>query len=708
MSARDSRKFAQSTIPTKNAKRRHSVLRRLWLPAVLCLAIGAGGLTGIVVAYELNYSRAADEVASLATYRPSQITRVLADDGETVIGEFALERRVPLRYDQIPPVLKNAILAVEDSRFYDHVGIDPVRIVGAVWTNLRTGSRQGGSTLTQQLAKNLFLTADRTPIRKLREAAMAAVLEARYPKSQILEAYLNEIYLGQERGKALHGVGVGARYYFGKEVGEISLAEAALLAGMIHAPNRHAPTRNPESAKQRRDLVLQLMLAQQRVTEGEANAAREVEVSTTAHPSNGPDARFFRDYVTKLLPQGLPTRGASVHTTLDARLQLAAEQAIREGLRGPRLRGVEAALLAIDPRTGEILAMVGGRDYAASQFNRAVDARRQPGSAFKPIVAVAALEPDPNGVAPFTLASHLDDAPLTVRTVGGIWTPSNYDGTYHGTVTLRRAMEQSLNVPFARVGLVVGAERLVSTAHRLGIASELAPVPSLALGSGEVTMLELVRAYGVLAAGGRLASTRAVMGVSTGGVTAPAAFTDSGAQVLDPAVAYLVTSALEGVVRRGTAHGLGGRRYQPGLAAKTGTSNDWRDAWLVAYTPELVVAVWVGRDDGSTTRLTGATGAMPIVSRFLASALAGRTARFVEPPGIVEASAPSGYDGFYADCDVREIYLEGTEPPERPCFKMETVDSTDGGNLGDAIRRGATRLFRKIFGGGGNDGAGRP
>lgn len=638
-----------------------------------------------------------------------------ADGGAIVdvpIGELdggPGEVRRPVRLADVPQDLIDAVLAVEDQRFLAHDGLDLRRIGGALLANVRAGGiAEGGSTITQQLAKNLFLTADRTPIRKLREAAMAAVLEARYPKSEILEAYLNEIYLGQERGRALHGVGVGARYYFGSDVGDLSLAESALLAGMIHAPNRHAPTRNPESAKQRRDLVIQLMLAQGRVTQGEADAARSVVVSTKAHPAPGPDARYFRDYVAKLLPRGLPRRGASVYTTLDARLQAAAEDAIREVMRGTRLRGVEAALLAIDPRTGEILAMVGGRDYAASQFNRAVDARRQPGSAFKPIVAVAALEPDSNGMPAFTLASRLDDAPLSVRTPGGIWTPSNYDGSYHGTVTLRRAMEQSLNVPFARVGLVVGSDRLVAAAHRLGIVSDLAPVPSLALGSGEVTMLDLARAYGVLAAEGRLAPTRAVLGVSTGGQAVPAPFADSGTQVLDPAVAYLVTSALEGVVNRGTAYGIAPRRHRGGLAAKTGTSNDWKDAWLLAYTPELVVAVWVGRDDASPTRLTGATGAMPIVSRFLATALAGHSARFEQPPGIVEASAPRGYEGFYTDCDAREIFIVGTEPPERPCFEMEVRDSTDNGNLGDAIRRGASRLFRKIFGGGGNGGERRP
>ncbi|HEX7025451.1 MAG TPA: transglycosylase domain-containing protein, partial [Gemmatimonadales bacterium] len=418
-----------------------------------------------------------------------------------------LEQRIPVSSLELPEPLIQAVLAIEDQRFYRHHGLDLRRIAGALVANLKAGAiSQGGSTITQQLAKNLFLSARRTPLRKLREAAIAVVLEFRYDKPAILEAYLNEIYLGQDGGRAIHGVGAAARYYFGKDVRRISLAESALLAGMISAPNRNTPTRSPESARERRNLVLQLMAEQGHITKAVASRAGRAGVATRAYPARAVDARHFRDYVTAAAPGRLPARGTAVYTTLDAGLQRAAERAVRSGLDRLRAPGIEASLVAIDPRTGEVLAMVGGRDYSASQFNRATDARRQPGSAFKPVVALAALERNGGGAPAFTLASQVDDEPLRVKTPAGIWQPDNYDHQFRGRVTVREAMEQSLNVPFARIGLTVGPARIVATARRLGITSPLAAVPSLALGSSEITLVELVRAYGVLAAGGQLAA----------------------------------------------------------------------------------------------------------------------------------------------------------------------------------------------------------
>ncbi len=478
----------------------------------------------------------------------------------TVDGRM-MEQRNPVSLPGVPRHLIDAVLAVEDQRFFAHHGLDVRRIGGAFVANVRAGGiAQGGSTITQQLAKNLFLSADRTPIRKIREAAFAVVLETRHDKNEILEAYLNEIYLGQDGGRALHGVGAASRYYFGKAPSKLTLAESALLAGMIHAPNRHAPTRNPRSAQARRNLVLQLMVDQGRVTAADAARARRARISTRAHTSRVVDARFFRDYVTSTVSGRLPTRGGAVYTTLDADLQLAAERAVQGGLAKLRLPGAEAALVAIDPRTGEILAMVGGHDYGASQFNRAAEARRQPGSAFKPIVALAALEPSGNDGPAYTLASMVADEPLRVQTASGPWEPTNYDRTYRGPVTVRRALEQSLNLPFVRIGIEVGPDRISAMARRVGITSKVNAVPSLALGSSEVTLLELVRAYGVLAAGGELAPTRAVLARARAGddtvvLDAPGARS----RVVDPAVAYLVTSALQGVVQRGTARAISAR-----------------------------------------------------------------------------------------------------------------------------------------------------
>ncbi len=583
----------------------------------------------------------------------------------------ALEQRIPLRLSQLPDNLVQAVVAIEDQRFYKHHGLDFKRIGGALLANLRAGGFvQGGSTITQQLAKNLYLSASRDPLRKLREAALALALEARYSKSQILEAYLNEIYLGQDGARAIHGVGAASRYYFGRDARRLSLGEAAMLAGMISAPNRTAPNHNPELARQRRDLVLQIMVDQKRITRTTAARVTRNGVAPRAYPARVIDGRYFRDFASPAIKRGLPARGVSVYTTLDARLQRAAERAIQSaGRAGGRAAGAEAALVALDPRTGEILALVGGRDYGTSQFNRATAARRQPGSAFKPIVAVAALERFRGRDPAFTLASALDDEPLSVSTPAGLWEPLDYDGQFRGSVTLREAMEQSLNVPFARIGLAIGPDRIAATGARFGISSPLRAVPSLALGSSEVTLLELVRAYGVLAAGGQLADPQTLSGVARNGDTLATAPVPHLTRVVDPAVAYLVTSMLQGVVERGTGRALNESGRFGAIAGKTGTSNDWRDAWFIAYSPALVVGAWVGFDDGRSVGLTGAGAALPIVASFLAEASTdGEGDSFEVPDGITEGYVTLAGNNWGSDCGTREYFLSGTEPSEGGCF----------------------------------------
>ncbi|MEO8478803.1 MAG: PBP1A family penicillin-binding protein [Gemmatimonadota bacterium] len=622
----------------------------------------------------------------------------------SVVGAPA-EWRVPVALGEMPDHLIDAVLAIEDKRFRQHSGIDLRRIGGAMVANIRAGGiAEGGSTITQQLAKNLFLSAHRTPLRKLREAALALVLESRYPKAQILEAYLNEIYLGQDQGIALHGVGAAAHYYFGKDVSELSLAESATLAGMIHSPNRLAPTRHPADAAARRDLVIALMQDQGRIDDEAARHATQGRVRARPHPSRTLDARYFRDAVGTDVAQGLPDRGAAVYTTLDASLQLAAERAIAAGLASLGQAGAQGALVAIDPRTGDVLAMVGGRDYGASQFNRAVDAHRQPGSAFKPIVALAALERMGGGDTPpaFTLASHVADAPLSVPTREGTWRPANYDGDFRGDVTLREALEQSRNVPFARIGLAIGPERIVAAASRLGITSTLQPVPALALGSGEVTLLELVRAYGVFANAGELAASRMVLATRVGRGELRERDPAHISRVADPAAAYLVTSALEGAVDHGTGAALQSYRFAGAIAGKTGTSNDWRDAWFVAYTPTLVVGVWVGHDDGASLHRTGAQAALPIVARFLGEADLDDE-RFEEPEGIVEEWVGTGQGGWLSRCDQREVFLLGTEPEAQDCVHFDPDDwdlhiDVDREQLDDwkrTIRDGAESWLRE-------------
>lgn len=607
-----------------------------------------------------------------------------------------LERRIPVRLDVVPAPLIHAVLAIEDQRFYRHHGLDVRRIGGAFLANLRAGGIvQGGSTLTQQLARSLYLDGSRTPLRKLREAAIALVLERRYAKSAILEAYLNEVYLGQSGGQPVHGVGAAARVFFGKPIERLTLAESALLAGMIQAPNRYAPTRNPELARDRRALVLDEMVEQNRIPRALAARARRAPLPRPAGFA-ALEGRWLRDYAMDLVPRRLPRRGIAVYTTLDARLQQAAERAVQGGLGRWGPSGVEAALVALDPRTGDLLALVGGRDYRSSQFNRAIEARRQPGSAFKPIVALTALAPAGAESPAYTLASTVDDAPLTVATARGPWTPANYDGRYHGPVTLREALERSLNVPFARIGLALGPERIAATARQLGITSPLRAVPSLALGSSEVTLLELTRAYGVLAANGRRAETRVILGTARVGEL-PAVPDPVLTRVADPAVTFLVTSALQGVVTRGTGSALNSSGRYPGLAGKTGTSNDWRDAWFLAYSPDLVVGVWVGYDDGRSLHLTGASAALPIAAAFLAeAAAAGPWGDFEVPDGITEGYVLAG-DGWAGECGQREYFLAGTEPRAAGCLRWDLAEPDDDLGRLQALPREAARLLRELF-----------
>ena len=610
-----------------------------------------------------------------ATLEPELVGLV---HGETV------EDRLPVPLTDVPQVLVDAVLAIEDQRFFQHAGIDVVRIAGAAIANLRAGRvSQGGSTLTQQLAKNLYLSPTRSVVRKLRETAMALVLEARYGKETILEAYLNEVYLGQDGGTAVHGVGSAARYYFGKDVSQLGVAEAALLAGMIRGPSMYSPFRHPEAARARRDLVLRTLRDRGDLTEAELARAVDAPLRLRTRPAPARSGRYFVDYVASRLRadhgDGALRRGLTAFTSLDLRLQQAAEDAVTSGLarlerERPALQRpaspLQAALVALDPRTGEILAMVGGRDYGTSQFNRAAQARRQPGSAFKPIVALAALArprgADADGPR-FTLASLLADEPLSVATPAGVWQPVNYDRQFRGNLSLREALERSLNVPFARLGVAIGPARIVETARRLGIESPLAAVPSLALGASEVTPLEMAQAYGVLAAGGWRASpnlTHAV--VDTDGAVV-SGFLDEGAQVYDAAETYLVTSALRGAVERGTGRGLRSWGFRGAVAAKSGTTNEFRDGWFIGYTPTIAVAVWVGFDDGSSLGLPGSQLALPIFARFLAAALGPDGDRDFQRPWeleVVEVNPETGLRAGPGCPGQWEVFLPGTAPQE--------------------------------------------
>jgi penicillin-binding protein 1B len=605
-------------------------------------------------------------------------------DPETLgaLADDAPVDRTLVTLDELPKHLLDALFVVEDRRFYDHPGVDLRRMVGALLANLRArGVREGGSTITQQLVKNVFLSHERTIVRKLHEAWLALRVERAHSKEEILQAYLNTIYLGQRGPVGVVGIEAGARHYFGHSARTLSLTESALLVGMIRGPGYYSPWTHPDNALERRNQVLAMMAEQKVITEKQRAAAAKKPLGNVAKPPTSARPRWLlakleRDLASELPDVDLREDRVAVFTGMDAELQIAAESAVRAGVEEleksyDRLRKrdtkLQAALVALDPATGAILAYVGGSHWSENQFDHVAQARRQPGSAFKPIVLLAALSRGAGGLPAFTLASVLRDEPLEVDTPQGVWRPEDYEKEFRGPITLRRALEDSVNVPFARVGLEIGPERIVETAHRLGIESRLDAVPALALGAGEVSPLELARAYAVFANGGDRVAVRSLFHVTD----------DEGHPLLDveperehefdPAEVALVTHALEGAVNNGTGYPLRRMGYRGPVAGKTGTTNEARDAWFVGFTPELVAAVWVGYDDGTPLGLTGAQAAIPIFGRFLIGALGAEGgADFPQPPGLerVAINESTGLRASFFCWGDDEWFLEGTAPTE--------------------------------------------
>ena len=594
------------------------------------------------------------------------------------------EQRELVRLDEVPEHLVDAIVAVEDQRFVTHPGIDLRRIGGALLANLRAGAiRQGGSTLTQQLVKNFFLTPDRTLSRKAQEAVMALLVEARYSKREILQAYLNEIYLGQRGATAVHGVGEGAHLYFGKSPRDLSLAESALLAAIIHSPNRTSPFRAAERAATRRNLVLDLMLEQQRISESEHKRARQEPFNLADVTPDPGDTRYFMDFLRRQLSESydeevLTSEGLRIYSTLDPRLQRLAALALVDGLERlekdfPSLasqdpeRALQGCLVALRPQTGQVVALVGGRNYAVTQFDRCTQARRQTGSAFKPFVYIAALEPV-GGKPAITLATFLDDSPFQVSTPSGPWAPENFDEEFHGLVTTRDALERSLNVATARLAQQVGIRRVADVARRMGVESPLPLVPSLALGVADLAPLEVARAYATLASGGVRPDVQAIEDlVDADGHTLERRQIRF-ERVLDAGTAFLATSLLEGVANRGTAAAVRATGLRGPVAAKTGTSDREHDLWLVGFTPELVAVVWVGFDEPRSLGVPSSVGALPIWRRFVAEATGGEVrGRFPRPRTVevAEVDPETGRLALYGCPDRRaEYFIQGTLPEE--------------------------------------------
>jgi 1A family penicillin-binding protein len=610
--------------------------RRRWFRRVL---IGVGGLTllGLLVvgaaalwAFTI-LPRSLPSVTALETLQPIQGTKIY-DDNDEAITELHVERRILVPLAQIPQSLRDAILATEDRRFYSHWGIDPIGVARAVVQNYRRGRIvEGGSTITQQLTKVLFLTPDKSLERKLKEAVLALELERRYSKDRILEMYLNQVYFGQ----GSYGVEAAARTYFGKGVSELTVRESALIAGLPRAPTNYSPFDRPEAAKRRREVVLRRMVEFGTIKDEEAKRLAKTDLGLIPPERRRTTGQYFIDYVQQTLeakygPDLVLKGGLNVYTTLNPTMQLTAEQSLREGLKALASRSTqttpsarpgespEGAVVTVEPQTGYVKAMVGGSDFFRSEFNRAVQAKRQPGSAFKPFIYIAALE------AGFTPASQIEDSPVSFP-VGGkngqVWKPENYDRKFRGSTTLQQAIEESVNVVTVKLQDRVGLAKTIQVARRLGITSPLDVNLSLALGTSDVSLLEMTSAYGALANQGVWMPPVTIRYVTDAQGKLLEEHVPEGREALAPETAYVITQMLRGVVERGTgqaAKGLG----RP-VAAKTGTTNDYSNAWFVGFTPRLATGVWVGYDRPRSLGKdeTGSRVAVPIWVTYMGKVL---------------------------------------------------------------------------------------
>jgi penicillin-binding protein 1B len=598
----------------------------------------------------------------------------------TSIYDNAMEDRIPVSLDAVPQVLTDAIIATEDRTFYSHQGISPRGILRAIWTDIRAkGLVAGGSTLTQQLTKNLFLDASRTFRRKGQEALMAILLELRYDKPEILEAYCNEIYLGQNGSVQIVGVEQASQVYFGKKVTYITLPEAATLAQMIRSPNVLSPLKNPGRAKTGRDRVLRLMHEQGKITQRQYEEAVASPLSVTNFPKTTRSAPFFVDLVLKQLRETYPetqlkTEGLRIFTSLDMIMQRSAEEALNNGIANlskkyKHIRNsdtpLEGVVLTIQPGTGYVRALIGGRNYTTTQFNRAIQARRQPGSLFKPFVYVTAMDPS-RGDQTFTASTVLDDSPISVKAGTADWKPQNYDNRFHGQVTVREALAHSYNIPAVRAAIDAGVPNVIKTAANIGVESKLQPYPSVSLGSFEVTPLEIAYAY----------SAFANLGVKSEPVTILAVVRPDGElletrslkmkRVAPASVCYVMNDVLKDVFTYGTAGRARSLGFEHEFAGKTGTTSNYRDAWIIGYSPRILSLVWIGFDDGHSTRLAGGDACLPIWTRHM-NRIDGliQDVDWKRPEDVTEREIDpqSGMLATpYCPRSRSEVYVAGTEP----------------------------------------------
>jgi penicillin-binding protein 1A len=586
----------------------------MWYKRLLLVGI-IGTIIGVL--WGVLFWKVADlpSIESLETYRPFEASRVYSADG-TLMAEFYIERREFVPYYRIPEHVKKAFIAIEDERFYRHHGIDFIAILRALYRDILAGRIvQGGSTITQQLAKLLFLKPEKSISRKLKEAILALQIEKRYTKDEILGLYLNQAYFGNQA----YGIEAAARTYFNKSVTDLDIAEAALIAALPKAPSYYNPFSHPERTLRRRNIVLKKMLTLGFITEEEYEEA--VSEPLPQKPNRRKyDAPYFVEFIRGELesryPGRLYTDGFSIYTTLDMRLQGIAEEAVRNGVQ--RLTkivkpGVQAALLAIEIDTGKVVAMVGGTDFWQTQFNRTVQALRQPGSAFKPFVYLTAFK---KGLIPEDTIMDIEIGyPTPDRK--DVWTPRNYEKIYNGEVTLREALAHSLNSATVCLADMIGLDEVINTAKEVGIKSKIHPYPSTAIGASEVTLFELVYAYATLAKGYRLTPLYIERVDNGEGITLEEHFPES-RKVIDDALVDEIRDVLRSVITEGTGR-MASRMLKRKVYGKTGTTDDYTDAWFVGFDEKLVVGVWVGRDDHTTigNKQTGARAALPIWIEFM-------------------------------------------------------------------------------------------
>ena len=653
----------------KAPKHRRRVNRKT---IVILFVLLVGALSGALAGAFVGLTHDLPQIRSLERFRPDAVTRIYSAD-KILLAELFLEKREPVSLSIIPKDLKAALIATEDRKFYSHSGVDLKGIARAIIKDIWAGEFvEGASTITQQLAKTLFLTPRKTLVRKLKEAILAFQLERRYTKDEILELYLNQVYFGS----GAYGVQSAAKIFFGKSVENLSVAECALVAAMPKSPSRYSPLVNRELAVKRRNIVLRQMRDTGIIDENlYQQALNEKLTLRSASPAEHP-APFFVEYVKKFMENTLGSDsvykgGLTVHTTLDFKMQIAADQAVTNGLAALEARmhkhGIsepdpQAALIAIDVQTGGILAMTGGKDYRQSPYNRATTAKRQPGSAFKPIVYAYAIE---KGLAQNKM---LLDAPIAYKgaSKGQDYRPENFSKSYRGEMTLRQALAVSQNVPAVRLIEMLGPYSVAQFGHNLGIESTLDANLSLALGTSEVTLLNLTSAYAVFPNSGKKISPYGVLEVADRQGRIIWRVKPQKRLAMSRTGAAIITNMLEAVVQEGT--GRKARSIGRPVAGKTGTSNSYKDALFVGFAPSVATGVWVGNDDGSTLGdgETGARAALPIWTEFMTAALSRRPLQYFDiPDDVVQVRIDPDNGRRAADSSshaVKALFKRGTEP----------------------------------------------